>query len=145
LAGAAGGFLVWNWAPSKIFLGDVGSVPLGYVLGALLLATAADGFWAVALILPAFYLADATITLIRRLLRGEKVWHAHREHAYQHAVHAGLSHGRVASWVAGLNVVLIACALVAARGVVLPALLFAAAAVMAVWLYFVTRRPGAYG
>ena len=88
LAGATAGFLPWNWAPAKIFLGDVGAVPLGYLLGWLLLAAAGQGLWAVALILPLYYLADATLTLLKRGLRGEKVWRAHRDHAY-HARRAG--------------------------------------------------------
>ncbi|HEX7198868.1 MAG TPA: glycosyltransferase family 4 protein, partial [Dongiaceae bacterium] len=79
LTGAAIGFLVWNWSPAKIFLGDVGSVPLGYLLGFLLTDLAVRGYWKIALILPLYFLADATITLARRLLRGERVWQAHRE------------------------------------------------------------------
>ena len=67
IAAAAIGFLVWNWAPARIFLGDVGSVPLGYLLGFLLLAAASRGHWKLALILPLYFLADATITLLRRL------------------------------------------------------------------------------
>ncbi|MCG8543947.1 MAG: glycosyl transferase, partial [Alphaproteobacteria bacterium] len=66
LAAAALGFLVWNWHPARIFLGDVGSVPLGFMLGWLLLSAAANGLWAPALILPLYYLADATLTLCRR-------------------------------------------------------------------------------
>ena len=89
------GFLVWNWAPARIFLGDVGSVPLGYLLGFLLLATASRGHWKIALILPLYFLADATITLLRRLLRGERVWLPHREHFYQQAVRRGLGHAAV--------------------------------------------------
>lgn len=85
LAGAALGFLVWNWHPAKIFLGDGGSIPLGYLLGWLLIRLAAGGQWAPALILPLYYLADATITLSRRALRGEKIWQAHRQHFYQRA------------------------------------------------------------
>jgi len=96
LAGAAVGFLLWNWHPAKIFLGDSGSVPLGYVLGWLLLRMAGDGMWAQALILPAYYLADATITISKRALRGEKVWQAHRLHFYQRAVQGGASHSLVA-------------------------------------------------
>jgi len=95
VGGAAAGFLLWNWHPAKIFLGDSGSVPLGYLLGWLLLRLAGEGLWAPALILPAYYLADATITLIRRGLRGEKVWQAHREHFYQRALRGGARHSRV--------------------------------------------------
>ena len=111
LAAATAGFLVWNWPPSRIFLGDVGSVPIGFLLGFLLLALAARGYWAPALILPAYYLADATITILGRLLRGEKIWRPHSEHFYQHAVRGGLSHAEVSLAVLAANLVLIALAL----------------------------------
>ena len=113
LTAASAGFLIWNWPPSKLFLGDVGSVPLGFLLGWLLLAWAAQGHWAAAAILPAYYFADATITLGKRGLRGAKVWHAHREHFYQRAVQGGASHGQVTHGVLICNVVLIGCALIA--------------------------------
>ena len=77
---------------AKIFLGDAGSVPLGYVLGFLLLELAVRGWWRAALILPLYFLVDASLTLLRRLLRGERVWQAHREHFYQQAVQCGLGH-----------------------------------------------------
>ena len=63
VTGAALGFLVWNWSPARIFLGDVGSVPLGYLLGFLLLDRRGRGHWKIALILPLYFLADATMTL----------------------------------------------------------------------------------
>ncbi len=116
LAAATLGFLIWNWPPAKLFLGDVGSVPLGYLLGFLLLILAIQGQWPAALILPLYYLADATITLGRRLLRGTKVWQAHREHFYQRAVHGGASHARVSLGVLACNALLICCALIAAFG-----------------------------
>jgi UDP-N-acetylmuramyl pentapeptide phosphotransferase/UDP-N-acetylglucosamine-1-phosphate transferase len=108
---AALGFLRWNWHPAKIFLGDVGSVPLGYLLGWLLLATAAAGFWKAALVIPAYYLVDATVTLGRRLLRRERIWEAHREHFYQRLVRRGWPHDRVVRWVIALDVVLVLAAL----------------------------------
>ena len=107
--GAAGGFLVWNWPPARIFLGDVGSAPLGYLLGFLLLAVAFAGHWKIALILPLYFIADATITLTRRLLRGERVWLPHREHFYQTAVQRGLSHAAVAQRVIAADMLLIGC------------------------------------
>lgn len=116
IAGAAVGFLVWNWAPAKIFMGDVGSVPLGFLLGFLLLGAAARGAWLPALILPGYFLADATITLLRRLARGEKVWEAHRSHFYQQAVQAGLSHAAVVWRVILADLVLIGCAWMAVNG-----------------------------
>ncbi len=116
IAAAALGFLVWNWAPARIFLGDVGSVPLGYLLGFLLFGLALRGLWAPALILPAYFLADASLTLLRRLLRGERVWQAHREHFYQRAVQRGLGHDAVVLRVIAADIVLIICACVAAEG-----------------------------
>jgi UDP-N-acetylmuramyl pentapeptide phosphotransferase/UDP-N-acetylglucosamine-1-phosphate transferase len=116
IAAAALGFLVWNWAPARIFLGDVGSVPLGYLLGFLLYQLALRGSWQTALILPLYFLADATLTLLRRLARGERVWQAHRQHFYQRAVQRGLGHAAVVLRVIAANVVLIACAYASVRG-----------------------------
>lgn len=114
LAGAAAGFLRWNWSPARVFLGDVGSVPIGFIGGFLLLALAARGAWAAALILPAYYLADATLTLLRRLLRGERVWEAHRSHFYQRAALA-VGHAPVSARVAVLGVALVAAAVASER------------------------------
>jgi UDP-N-acetylmuramyl pentapeptide phosphotransferase/UDP-N-acetylglucosamine-1-phosphate transferase len=116
VTGAAAGFLVWNWSPARIFLGDVGSVPLGYVLGFLLLDLAVRGHWKIALILPLYFLADATITLLRRLLRGERIWQAHREHFYQQAVRRGLGHAAVVKRVIIADLVLIGCGWAAENG-----------------------------
>ena len=116
VTGAAIGFLVWNWSPARIFLGDIGSVPLGYVLGFSLLDLAVRGHWTIAVILPLYFLSDATITLARRLLRGERVWQAHREHFYQHAVRRGLGHAAVVKRVIAADVVLIGCGWAAENG-----------------------------
>jgi UDP-N-acetylmuramyl pentapeptide phosphotransferase/UDP-N-acetylglucosamine-1-phosphate transferase len=116
LAAAALGFLASNWAPARVFMGDVGSIPLGYLIGYLLLRLAALGMWRAALILPLYFLADATITLVRRALRGEKVWQAHREHFYQRAVLGGLSHAAMVRRVIAANLALIACAWAAENG-----------------------------
>ena len=110
LAGVSLSFLLWNWHPARIFLGDVGSVPLGYLAGWLVLALATAGAWQAALLLPAYYLADATLTLVRRLSRGRRVWQAHREHFYQRVVAAGWSHGRTAALIAGHNLLLVGLA-----------------------------------
>ena len=140
LAAAALGFLWWNWHPAKIFLGDVGSVTLGFLLGWLLLDLAARGQWAAALILPAYYLADATITLVRRAARGEKVWRAHREHFYQKAVQAGLSHAAVSGAVLVADLALVSSALLAASGSPGPAFGSAVAAVGGLLFFLATRR-----
>lgn len=136
---AALGFLVWNWHPAKLFMGDVGSVPLGFLLGLLLITLAVEGQLAAALILPLYHIADATLTLLRRLRRGEKPWEAHRSHFYQRAVRGGLGHGRVSGAVAVANLGLIGCAVVAAAG--LPWLgLLAAVALVAALLTALSRR-----
>lgn len=110
VAAAALGFLPWNWGRAKVFLGDVGSIPVGYMLGLLLLLLAFSGDWAAALILPMYYWFDATFTLLRRLWRGEKVWHAHRSHFYQQGARKLGSHAVVAGRIAGLNLLLIVLA-----------------------------------
>jgi UDP-N-acetylmuramyl pentapeptide phosphotransferase/UDP-N-acetylglucosamine-1-phosphate transferase len=112
IAGAAVGFLWWNWQPAKVFLGDVGSVPLGFLLGWLLLELAAAGQWPAALILPFYYLVDTGLTLARRVIRGEKFLQPHREHFYQMAVINGQSHAAVTVTIGVCNVGLIMMALV---------------------------------
>jgi UDP-N-acetylmuramyl pentapeptide phosphotransferase/UDP-N-acetylglucosamine-1-phosphate transferase len=113
LIGAAAGFLVWNWHKARIFLGDVGSIPLGFLLGVLLVHLAMTQSLAAAIILPLYYLVDATWTLVTRVARGERPWDAHREHAYQRAARALGSHSAVVVRVAVCNGVLIGAALVA--------------------------------
>ncbi len=141
-AAAALGFLWWNWQPARIFLGDVGSVPLGFLLGWLLLSLAARGQWAAALILPLYYLADATLTLVRRALRGKHVWRAHREHHYQRAVKRGLSHAAVVCAVLAANVVLAALAALAALGWAWQAVAVACAVVAALLCYLEAGPAG---
>jgi Fuc2NAc and GlcNAc transferase len=109
VAGAAAGFLYWNRPRARIFMGDVGSGFLGYVLAVLgIAAENAGGVPGVALaaLLLAVFVVDATLTLLRRVARGERWAEAHRSHAYQRAVQSGLSHGRVTLAVFATNVVL---------------------------------------
>jgi UDP-N-acetylmuramyl pentapeptide phosphotransferase/UDP-N-acetylglucosamine-1-phosphate transferase len=102
IAAAAGGFLVLNFPPAKVFMGDAGSIPLGFLAGALGLAGIAQGVWSWWFPLLVFspFVVDASVTLTRRALRGERVWQAHREHAYQKLVRSGWSHRRLlaAEW-----------------------------------------------
>ena len=140
LTAAGLGFLLWNRPPAKLFLGDVGSVPLGYLAGWLLLDAASAGAWAAALILPAYYLADATLTLAGRAGRGESVTEAHAEHFYQRAVRAGRSHGQVVLMVLAANAALIALALGAERGERIAGLV-GAAAVVVLLLRRLTQPP----
>lgn len=106
IAGASIGFLSWNWHPARIFMGDVGAVPLGFLTGWLMLDLAVTGQLAAALILPLYFAADATITLLKRIRAGEKPWNAHRQHAYQRAAMALGRHDTVARLVAVCNAAL---------------------------------------
>ncbi|HXQ51205.1 MAG TPA: glycosyl transferase [Stellaceae bacterium] len=140
LAAAAAGaaFLRWNWHKAKIFLGDVGSVPLGYLIGWLLLLLAARGMWAPALILPLYYVADASITLARRVARRAPFWQAHREHFYQRALGRDGDHAAVARMILVCDLGLVALALLALR---LPGTALAlAVAVVAILLALMQRR-----
>jgi UDP-N-acetylmuramyl pentapeptide phosphotransferase/UDP-N-acetylglucosamine-1-phosphate transferase len=105
--GAGFGFLWWNWHPAKIFLGDVGSIPIGFLLAYLLFMTAQNGYVYAALILPAYYLMDATITLGMRAWKKEKIWEAHSQHFYQRAVRGGRKHDAVVVTILGINMLLI--------------------------------------
>jgi UDP-N-acetylmuramyl pentapeptide phosphotransferase/UDP-N-acetylglucosamine-1-phosphate transferase len=97
-AAAAAGFLLFNFHPARVFMGDAGSIVLGFLAGALGLAGWQQGLWPLWFPLLAFspFVVDATVTLLRRGLRGEKVWQAHREHYYQRLVRMGWSHRRTA-------------------------------------------------
>lgn len=110
--GATLGFLVWNFrAKAVVFLGDVGSVPLGFLMGVLAIDLAVKGHWAAALILPAVFVADAKITLWTRLIQGEKPWQAHKTHFYQRAAAALETHLAVVWRVIAADALLIAMAL----------------------------------
>jgi Fuc2NAc and GlcNAc transferase len=112
------GFLIWNWPPARIFLGDVGSGYLGYVIAVLAIANARDNPTALLswLILGGVFFCDATATLVRRLLRRDRVHEAHRSHAYQWLARRWRSHSRVTIATAVINLCwLLPCALFAAR------------------------------
>jgi len=111
LCGATIGFAFFNRPVAKLFLGDVGSLPVGLLLGWLLLALAGSGACSAAALLPLYYLADSTITLLRRAVRGEPVWLAHRSHFYQRATDRGFRVIQVVARVFAINVALAALAL----------------------------------
>ena len=105
LASATAGFLVWNWSPAKIFLGDVGSGFLGLTLATLSLQAAwvvHRLFWSW-LVLLGVFVVDATVTLLRRMAHGERFYEAHRSHAYQHAAVKRGAHMPVTVAVAVIN------------------------------------------
>ncbi|TFV80789.1 glycosyltransferase family 4 protein [Bradyrhizobium frederickii] len=115
LCGAMLGFAPFNRPAAKVFLGDVGSLPIGLLLGWCLLELAWHGQPAAALLLPAYYLADSTITLLRRIVRREPFWSAHRTHFYQRATDNGFTVPRVIGEVFALNLVLALLAIVTVR------------------------------
>jgi Fuc2NAc and GlcNAc transferase len=108
LALAVGGFLVWNWPPARIFMGDVGSGFLGYIFAVLAIISEKSSsipliVW---LMLLGVFITDATITLFRRMARGEKLSQPHRTHVYQLAVQAGYSHKQVTLVLLFINILL---------------------------------------
>jgi UDP-N-acetylmuramyl pentapeptide phosphotransferase/UDP-N-acetylglucosamine-1-phosphate transferase len=110
LLGALIGFAPFNRPVARLFLGDVGSLPLGLFAGWLLALLANKGHLVAALLLPLYYLMDATITLFRRLARGERVWQAHRTHFYQRATDNGFTVSQVVAHVFGVNIALVGLA-----------------------------------
>jgi UDP-N-acetylmuramyl pentapeptide phosphotransferase/UDP-N-acetylglucosamine-1-phosphate transferase len=115
VAAAAAGYLFWNWHPARVFMGDAGSIPLGFLFGWLMLDLALHGHWPAAVILPLYFAADATLTLTKRVLRGQKPWEAHRDHFYQRAVLGGAAPSGVVWRVNAANAALLALALVSLR------------------------------
>ncbi|MCR4403008.1 MAG: glycosyltransferase family 4 protein [Firmicutes bacterium] len=112
LVPASAGFLVWNWPPARIFMGDVGSGFLGFTFGVLAVASENSGalpllVW---VLLLGVFVVDATATLLRRIWRRERWTEAHRTHAYQLAVQAGHTHKQVTVAVLGINIALAAAA-----------------------------------
>ena len=142
LLGAMLGFAPFNRPVAKLFLGDVGSLPVGLLLGWLLIELAGKGHRAAALILPLYYLADATITLARRVARREPFWQAHRTHFYQRATDNGLTVPNIVTRVVVVNLALVALALVtvAADGAMVSLIALAAAGAVVAWLLATLAR-----
>jgi UDP-N-acetylmuramyl pentapeptide phosphotransferase/UDP-N-acetylglucosamine-1-phosphate transferase len=111
LCGATIGFAFFNRPVAKLFLGDVGSLPIGLLLGWLLLVLAGQGGHTAAALLPLYYIADSTITLLRRAASREPVWQAHRSHFYQRATDRGFRVIDVVARVFAINLALAALAL----------------------------------
>jgi len=110
LCGGLIGFAPFNRPVARIFLGDVGSLPIGLLFAWQLVLVAGHGHLAAALVLPLYYLADATLTLLRRMKNGESFWVAHRTHFYQIATDRGFSVPEIVARVFGVNLALVALA-----------------------------------
>ena len=144
IAAASAGFLIFNFPPAKIFMGDVGSIPLGFLAGAFGVAGWQRGLWPLwfPLVVFAPFIVDTSITLARRLLRGERVWEAHRQHYYQRLILSGWSHRRTALSEYGL---MILCSVAALAGLqqspaVQLMLLSALALTLALAMWAIDRR-----
>ena len=138
LGGAMIGFAPINRPVARMFLGDVGSLPIGLALGWLLIMLAAGGHLAAAILLPLYYLADATITLIRRLGNGEPVLRAHRSHFYQRATDNGYSVMQVVGRVFLLNIglLMLAAATVSTPSPLMQAVALIVGAGLVAWLLY---------
>lgn len=109
MAGGFAGFLLWNRPPARIFMGDVGSMALGGSVAMLALVGAATdtvSIW-LSIIVTSLFVVDATLTLGRRVVSGERWYTAHRQHAYQRLIVAGWSHGQVLALYAAINLLLV--------------------------------------
>ena len=127
LACACLGFLVLNWTPAKIFMGDAGSIVIGTVSAWLLLDLVFSGHFITAAIIPAYLMSDAGVTMLMRLFKGEKIWLPHLKHFYQKEFKRCDSHRSVVLKIIGINFVLM---LLSVMSVYLPVLAFVLAAVV---------------
>jgi UDP-N-acetylmuramyl pentapeptide phosphotransferase/UDP-N-acetylglucosamine-1-phosphate transferase len=136
LLGAILGFAPFNKPVARLFLGDVGSLPIGLVLAWLSLQLAMHGHVVAALLLPLYYLVDATLTLLRRAAKREPVWQAHRSHFYQRAVDGGFTVPEIVAKVFAVNVVLamLASLSMAVPGPIVSVGLLVAGAALVAWL-----------
>jgi UDP-N-acetylmuramyl pentapeptide phosphotransferase/UDP-N-acetylglucosamine-1-phosphate transferase len=143
LCGGLIGFAPFNKPVARIFLGDVGSLPIGLISAWLLLLAAGHGHLAAALVLPLYYLADATLTLFRRAMRGEKVWQAHRTHFYQRAADHGWSVPDIVAHVFGINALLVVLATISVLwpGALGASIAFVGGAAAVAWLLYRFSNP----
>jgi UDP-N-acetylmuramyl pentapeptide phosphotransferase/UDP-N-acetylglucosamine-1-phosphate transferase len=126
LLGAMLGFAPFNKPVARLFLGDVGSLPIGLLTGWMLVLLASNGYFIAALILPLYYLADSGATLVRRIARRERIWQAHRTHYYQRATDNGFTVPEIVGRVFAINVALVALAMMA---IIVPSAEFPALAI----------------
>jgi UDP-N-acetylmuramyl pentapeptide phosphotransferase/UDP-N-acetylglucosamine-1-phosphate transferase len=146
LAAACAGFLPWNLGRASVFMGDVGSLALGFGFGALLLHGFGSGAFSVpvGLLVMALFLVDATLTLLSRVIRGERWYNAHRQHLYQRMIVRGWSHGRVALFYQAINLALVLPGI--AIGVLYPVAAWPVAlsmmGIFSVGWYLLTRKFG---
>ena len=114
IAACSAGFLPWNLGKARVFMGDVGSLALGYLFAALLLYGVVSGAFSlpVGLLVMSVFLVDSTLTLLLRVLKGERWYNAHRQHLYQRLIARGWAHGRVLLVYQAVNLMLVLPAIV---------------------------------
>jgi len=146
LGASCAGFLPWNLGRARVFMGDVGSLPLGYLFAVLLLYGAGTGAFEipVAWMVMLLFLTDSTLTLLVRVIRGERWYNAHRQHLYQRLIAGGWTHGSVATLYQAINLALVLPGIVVA--VNFPAMAWVTAWVLTLifvlgW-YLLVRRFG---
>jgi UDP-N-acetylmuramyl pentapeptide phosphotransferase/UDP-N-acetylglucosamine-1-phosphate transferase len=125
ISAAALGFLFFNFSPAKIFMGDAGSIPLGFLVAAMGLCGWQRGDWPILFPMLVFlpFIVDATVTLVKRTLQGLKITEAHRDHYYQRAIQSGMSHRRVAYFAYALMATIGVSAQIGLQQGILPACL----------------------
>jgi UDP-N-acetylmuramyl pentapeptide phosphotransferase/UDP-N-acetylglucosamine-1-phosphate transferase len=107
VATAGCGFLWWNWHPAKILMGSVGAVPIGFLIGYILLLAVASGYPYAAAILPAYFISDATITTVRHFYHRKKIFTKHNDYYYLRALSSGRKQDAVVRYILGINFLLI--------------------------------------
>jgi len=146
VAASCAGFLPWNLVNARVFMGDVGSISLGFVFAALLVIGVGKQVFSlpVALLVMLVFVADSTLTLIGRVLKREQWYNAHKQHLYQRLIVQGWTHGRVALFYQAINLVLVVPGIVVA--VNYPALAWPVAMVLILALtigwYLLIKRNG---
>ena len=140
------GFLPWNLGRAKVFMGDVGSVALGFCFGSLLIYGVVNGSFdlPVALLIMVLFLIDASLTLLKRVIRGEQWYNPHRQHLYQQLIASGWTHGRVLFLYQAINLMLVVPGIIVAVRYPALAWVVTLALVLAFgtgW-YLMTRRFG---
>lgn len=143
IASASVGFLAHNFPPARVFMGDAGSIPLGFLAAALGVHGVGSGAWSAAFPLLVFspFIVDATVTVMRRLARGERIWIAHRSHAYQRLVLAGWTHPRLARGAYALMLAAAASALAGlGQGPMVQCAILLVWAACYAWLLFAIER-----
>jgi UDP-N-acetylmuramyl pentapeptide phosphotransferase/UDP-N-acetylglucosamine-1-phosphate transferase len=142
LNGAMLGFAPFNRPVARLFLGDMGSLPIALLLAWMLILVAGSGHLVAAVLLPLYFVADATVTLVRRLLAGERVWEAHRTHFYQRASDNGFTNLEIVARVAAVNLglVVLAAVSVVAASLVADMIVLTLGVLLVAWLLVAFSR-----